>query len=67
MLFRLYGNESPVQYFYAAIAMVARQLKETRLKVMDGPLYAVYIPKLLRNYLLLFKTFYIDTYRHYVC
>ena len=27
---------------------------------MDGTLYAIYMPKLLRNYKLLFKTFYID-------
>ena len=27
---------------------------------MDGTLYAVYMPRFLRNYKLLFKTFYID-------
>ena len=27
---------------------------------MDGTLYAVYMPKFLRNYKLLFNTFYID-------
>ena len=39
--------------------MVARQPKNTRLRNMDETLYAIYMPKFLRNYKILFKTFYI--------
>ena len=54
--------------------MAAMQLKKTRymLRVMDETLYAVYMPKFLRNDKILFKTFiqinkdiiYVDSERH---
>ena len=34
--------------FHFAIAMVARQLKNTRERAMDETLYAVYLPKFLK-------------------
>ena len=42
--------------------MVARQLKNTRLRVTDGTLYAVYMPKLYKIANFSFLTFYIDKY-----
>ena len=39
--------------------MAARQLKNTGYRAMDGTLYAVYMPKFLRNYKFLFIVFYI--------
>ena len=49
--------------FHVAIAMVARQLK----RAMDATVYVAYMPQILRNYKLLFRTVCINEYRHYVC
>ena len=46
--------------FNVTIAMVARQPMNTWYRAMDGTLRAVSMAQFLRNYKLLFKTFYIN-------
>ena len=52
--------------FHAVIAMVARQLKNTRYRAMDATSYVAAMPQILRNHKLLLGFFYINEKRHYV-